>query len=84
MDKANLSSIDRGIFRPMRIDAIGLTSSGNKTNGGPRLDAMSREEMSCPMESDEQRSDHPTVRSVPACHAVVTLHFGNVSYQDIH
>ena len=51
MDKARFSSIDRGILRPMRIDAIRLTSSGNNANCGARLDAMGCEEMSCPIGS---------------------------------
>ena len=69
----------------MRIGAIRLTSSCHNANRGARLDAMDREEMSCPIGSTGQRSDHPTTTSVPAGDAVVTrVHFGDVSYQDIH
>jgi hypothetical protein len=69
----------------MRIGAVRLTTSGINANRDARLDAMGREEMFCPIKSAGQRSNHLTASSVPASHAVVTrVHFGDVSYEDIH
>jgi hypothetical protein len=36
-DEVNFGDIDRGILRPMKINAIRLPSSGNHANRGARL-----------------------------------------------